>query len=391
MRTIIISDTHLGIDDRFSECVQNKKRLIGFLEQVRESGDVDELVIAGDFLDGWFLPGAFIPGESWSDFYGKVAANCADVIRAFQSVIDAGVKVVYIPGNHDMTLEEDVIAVIFPGMEQARDTNGLGAYRTGARNEVRIEHGHRFNLFCAPDPLSNGGTSILPPGYFFTRIAVTWVLEGRPDAVRTWPEVPQPEADDTDQIAAYAYYQTWRRTLNTFPVDEDLDSKFIHVGIDGLAPTYAIDDILPKVDAAGRINAQLYAEIQARWDELQEANGVAVHIPFVEAANTAELNTSTDQQAWDQYLDRDNGLDVVVFGHTHVPLMETRRREDGVSKVYANSGTWIDRNTDSPTNETCTYVRVDSTLQSTHVQLFMFNEDGTSTLMEESDARKTAE
>lgn len=388
MRTVIISDTHLGINDRFSECVQHKQRLIDFLGQVRESGDVDELVVAGDFLDGWFLPATFTPDASWSDFYEKVAANCVDVIDAIQSVIDSGVKVVYVPGNHDMTLEEDVVASMFPGMEQARDADGLGTYRTGLRDEVSVEHGHRFNLFCTPDSLSNGGTSILPPGYFFTRIAVTSVVEGKPEVQHTWPEVLQPMADDVDQAEAYAYYQIWRWVLETYPVDEAFDAKFIRVGVDGLASAYAIDDVLPGVDANGRINANLYHEIQTRWDELQGINGVAMHMPFVEAAATAASNTRTDQQAWDQYLDLDDGVDVVVFGHTHVPLMETRG--DGrTSKVYVNSGTWIDNNTDAP-NQTCTYVRIESTTQSTHVQLRMFNEDGTSTLLAESEAGRPA-
>jgi hypothetical protein len=131
-----------------------------------------------------FLPFSAEPHTDSSAFYHKVAENNKEVIDAFEELITTyGKKVTYVSGNHDMTLDFDTIADIIPGINQSRDADGLGAYRTGLRNEIVIEHGHRYNVFVAPDNVSNSdrtnGKSILPPGYFFTRIGVSSVMEGR--------------------------------------------------------------------------------------------------------------------------------------------------------------------------------------------------------------------
>jgi len=39
-----------------------------------------------------------------------------------------------------------------------------------------------------------------------------------------------------------------------------------------------------------------------------------------------------------------SGKRIVVFGHTHVPTMNTWISHDGKKCIYANSGTWIDNN-----------------------------------------------
>ena len=59
MNIIVISDIHLGIDDKISETVKNKPLLISFLKKIQNEKLADEVVINGDFLDQWFLPGDF--------------------------------------------------------------------------------------------------------------------------------------------------------------------------------------------------------------------------------------------------------------------------------------------------------------------------------------------
>ncbi|HSO25255.1 MAG TPA: metallophosphoesterase, partial [Methanobacteriaceae archaeon] len=58
--------------------------------------------------------------------------------------------------------------------------------------ELIIEHGHRYNFYCAPDYSNQSVTqtdSILPPGYFFTRMATSSVIQGRPKLDVTFPDV----------------------------------------------------------------------------------------------------------------------------------------------------------------------------------------------------------
>ena len=56
-----------------------------------------------------------------------------------------------------------------------------------------------------------------------------------------------------------------------------------------------------------------------------------------------------DEQACIQYLQADRTIDVVVFGHTH-DAKEVIYECKGKTKIYANSGTWIDANSDTTAN-----------------------------------------
>ena len=185
-KIVVISDIHLGIEDRYTETLKNVPLLIGFLECLQNTTDVRELVIAGDFLDEWYLPAYYPSYTDQNQFYRDVIANNQDVIDALNNVIDSGIKLVYVPGNHDVTLEAEVLQEAIPGIVQARDAEGLGAYYTGDRNEIVIEHGHRYDVFSAPDSVTNrqlcgNDDTIFPAGYFYARYAATWVLEGRPE------------------------------------------------------------------------------------------------------------------------------------------------------------------------------------------------------------------
>ena len=107
-----------------------------------------------------------------------VAKNNQDVIDEFKNLIDSGIRLVYVPGNHDMTLSHKTLEDILPRLIQSRDVRGLGRYRTGRRGEIVIEHSLRYDMFCAPDILTNTelmeyGEPILPAGYFFARVGVT--------------------------------------------------------------------------------------------------------------------------------------------------------------------------------------------------------------------------
>ena len=53
---VVISDIHLGADLAYAECNKNLPNLEEFLNRVRFSSNVKELVIAGDLLDQWFVP-----------------------------------------------------------------------------------------------------------------------------------------------------------------------------------------------------------------------------------------------------------------------------------------------------------------------------------------------
>ena len=372
MKTIVISDIHLGIDAKIAENIKNRPLLIDFLDKLCSEGDVDEVVINGDFLDQWFLPGNYDHEGDSDEFYRQCAAANSEVMDAFADTIKRGVDVIYVPGNHDMTLSNKVLSEIIPGIRQSRDVRGLGKYRTGARGEVVIEHCHRYESFCAPDFISNKryveyGEPILPPGYFFARVGVQSFAEGMPESDRELQLADVPERTNLDQIQAYAYQKVWKTVIeDRFPVKEGMDDKFVKVNVDGFKGDFSLSDIYPT-QTEGGITAALYEHFQRNWDELQRRNLVPVPVDLTEQLSRMTDQTLRAEYAKKQYIDVDPTVDVVVFGHTHVPFYQ---EFDGFDrkKIYVNEGTWVDHNSDDPDN-TATFAEIISDGDKTDVSL----------------------
>ncbi len=378
-KIVVISDLHLGIDDNYSEMMQNRPLLIEFLKRLQSTTDVRELVIAGDFLDEWFLPVYYPRYTDERKFYKDVIANNQSVIDELNKVIASGIKLVYVIGNHDMTLEADVLQEAIPKIVQARDAEGLGAYYTGDRNEIAIEHGHRYDVFSAPDTVTNAELcgnedTILPSGYFYARYAATWVLEGRPKVEKNLPVVTNvPDKTDADQYGAYIYYSLLKNISARMTPNESLDKKIFDMHIAGFDDSYTYLDFYPAQQADGTISAPvLFRNIQRTWDERQKINNVKVPNSFVEAVAGAVNWEYYAKQASVQYLNNPKeSVDVVVFGHTHVPTYQ----DMGDGKYYINDGTWIDHNTDYP-DATRTFAVITTGDKDT-TALYKYTEDGT--------------
>lgn len=386
---IFISDIHLGADDSYTETKKNREPLVKFLEQVRKAPNIKELVIGGDLIDLWFVPSAAetFMGKTQNEFVRIVAKNNKDVIAAFNKIIrDGMIKVTYIPGNHDLTVTAEDIESILPGIDQQRDVQGLGSYSPEGHPEIIMEHGHRYNFFCAPDPISNRNIapgSILPPGYFFTRIATTSVIEGFPEAAGKIPELSLNSYGE-DQILAYIYWKAWYELMTDFPIDGGFDDKIIKTNIDGFTENYSISDLMPyQLSAGGYINIKMYKPILATWDERQALNQVPVKIPLKEAIMEAGSGTETDAQAEVQYFKNPNSdKRIVVFGHTHEPRIISSENLKGQKTIYANSGTWIDHNPKFPT---MTFVVITPQGKSSvplYLSLYYYSPDGTITKMD---------
>ncbi len=348
-KIVVISDLHLGIEDIYTETLQNRPLLINFLKRLQKTSDVRELVIAGDFLDTWYLPVYYPAYADENQFYRDVIANNQSLIDEFNNVIDSGIKLVYVPGNHDMTLEAEVLQEAMPKIIQARDVKGLGAYYTGDRDEIVIEHGHRYDAFSAPDTFTNAelcgnDDTILPAGYIYARYGATWALEKKPKVAKNLPVVTDPgENASLDQKEAYAYYNILKGFSELMTPYEALDEKIFFLRTAGFNDAYSYLDFYP-IEQDGIISAPvLFKNIQRTWNNRQEANGVKVFSTFPEAALGALDHTYFYEQAKNQYFNNteEEDVDVVVFGHTHVPDYKVENN----GKIYLNSGTWVDDNT----------------------------------------------
>lgn len=80
--TIVVSDAHLGSKNSQPE------KLYHFLEWILDS-KIKRLVIAGDLF------------EFWSTSYKKIGEEEYRVVRKILELSQKGIKVVYVPGNHD--------------------------------------------------------------------------------------------------------------------------------------------------------------------------------------------------------------------------------------------------------------------------------------------------
>jgi UDP-2,3-diacylglucosamine pyrophosphatase LpxH len=322
-------------------------------------------------------------GKDQRDFVQRIAASNKSVFDAFNRIIqEEKILVTYVPGNHDLTITEEHTDLILPGINQARDdVLGLGTYTPEGYPEIAIEHGHRYNFFCAPDPLSNQDIApgtILPPGYFFTRIAAQHVVEDLPTGEGVVVPITPNATGDESQANLYNYWGIWAWSANYFTIEENFDEKIITTNINGFTENYSVNDLLPyQTTADETIDVNLYKGIQDTWTERQAQNHVEVNIPTEQAITSALSDDQTDNQAQVQYFSNLNSNKrIVVFGHSHASTIIASKNHLDEKSIYANSGTWIDHN---PKGASRTFIVITpqngKTSSETFVKLYNFEDE----------------
>ena len=181
-----------------------------------------------------------------------------------------------------------------------------------------------------------------------------------------------PDQSDEDQYGAFLYYSILKNISARMTPNEGLDEKIFDMHIAGFNDAYTYLDFYPAQQADGTISAPtLFKNIQRTWAERQKINDVKVPDSFVEAVSGALDSGYFFKQAKVQYLDNPNeNVDVVVFGHTHVPMF----CQVGDGSYYINDGTWIDNNSDYP-DATRTFAVITTGDKDT-VGLYKYMEDG---------------
>ena len=295
-KIVVISDIHMGADNKFDETQTNRPALTRLLKQIKNSNNVAELVIAGDLMDQWVMPVDYLLPAKLSDYNDMIVKNNQEIVDAINAIIKQGsVRVTYVPGNHDMLFSATEAERLFPGINQVRDAEGLGTYKP--TSQIAIEHGHRYNIYCAPDPLSNldmtGGKSILPSGYFYARIGNTSYLEGRPTATETLSAINTTGMDPT-QLSYNNYYNFWKNSLADFTIKESFSDKIIKTGIDGYTQTFALNDLIPYIGTNGKFAVNLFNYSVENWAKRQAINNVPVPVDTNDALNNGALASFTD-------------------------------------------------------------------------------------------------
>ena len=358
-KIVIISDLHLGNDLSYSENVKHLSRLEAFLNEVRSSATVKELIIGGDMFDEWYIPtrSETYPNGSQTEFIEKSVKANQRVFDALNGIIkDGKIKLTYIPGNHDMGFTPENVNIALPGVNQARDEDGkfgIGTYNPDGYPEIAIEHGHRYDFFSALTPNANeteAPGSLLPPGYFFARIAANSFTNPTTMAEATKvPLVVLNNEADAEQSNKHLYYTLWQKVMDSIIyVKDDFSAPIIKTNVGKFTKTYAINDILPYNSQDGSIQMNLYNGLftQANWDEREKYNNVPVMTNIKQAIIGSLVTTFIDNQADVQYFqNKESNVRVVIFGHTHLPKLKAYTSVKNQPCLYANSGTWEDQKT----------------------------------------------
>ncbi len=359
---VIISDLHLGdprsIEKGYCWFIDNRPYLIEFLDYlIAHKTSIKALVINGDMIDEWVAPMdtptfADAQGNKLTEeqFFGEIVKANQAIVDKFKEVKAAGIEIVYVPGNHDMlTTASDFDKYFGKGViTQARDKAGLGKYEP--TSDIVIEHGHRYDFYNAPDPLSNKNIdnvtaqSILPPGFFVTKVASTADLENAniPRALYRSSGTSEDKTKlniDNNTANQLAYIASWVAILAKKPV-KNMDAPIL-TGIDGYTGEYKLSDVVPSK------SYKLYTDthLSAKWAQRSVANGASPHVPFAEAIVAGAFNFVYEYLAYSQYYwNKKVRKQIVVFGHTHEAAL-TRGYDNCYidATLYANPGTWIDK------------------------------------------------
>lgn len=356
-RTLIavISDVHFG-DERATEgnyswFGKNAAALEDFFVFIKNNKKVKELVILGDLFDEWMVPYKFQPFDSSvnitnsKEYFHAIANSTINrpVFDKLREISTGGeIDVIYVPGNHDMLITQDVIEEIIPNAKWKSEVTGLGKYKPV--DEIVMEHGHRYDFFNCPQPLVNNG-HILPPGYFVTRLYAAGLANRQQQYIKETYNA----TDDFEFITAWSVAIGY--TIGNFMMDVDtlpMDSPGIMMsGIDGYYSSFSF------------IGARdMYAtNIEEEWQNTQQINKVPVPLSvFFAIVNGAYLYGSAIYEYLIDYLAPDQPK-IVAFGHSHKPEIKVFPFENAYTGIYANSGSWIDA--DQSSHKVRTFLIID--------------------------------
>jgi hypothetical protein len=351
-KRIFISDIHMGDDKSMSApnpygwLKRNILVLAQFLEDQLRATDVKEVVILGDLFDTWLIPSNYAPLTS----FDKICSNAANkpIIDGLKALAASpSIKLAYVPGNHDMSMDADGISATkqfmeknFPGIRYfCNNAVPLGSYNVGT---LAAEHGNRYCLFNAPDTWTAPDT-FLPLGYFISRLVAYKVLK------------TGHEGDPRDIFITF---------LKEFMKHPDfIEDLFNAVAKDaGLKP----GDTTQMMGVPGYPDMTSVEETGRRFRNLiqnWEKTPGNINVPTAVVGDYENLSYAADQAYFSPF--RSN-INIVIFGHTHIPdIIEKGEsnapsgdigvpREIPCSCIYANSGTWVDLG-----KHGCTYVETE--------------------------------
>lgn len=352
---IIMSDLHLGDqrakDMKYGNTINSTDTIVAFLDYLKTYDSWDELILNGDIFDEWSIPSNML---ARADAQGNPISEVQfleAIVKANQPIFDrlgqlkdAGHKIVYILGNHDMQVTSDDLESVLPGLFTFCGENGIGAYSPDP--VLFIEHGHRYDMFNSPykgkvgiDNIPEG--SILPPGFFIARAGTDKRMELNNES-STQRKIDPINESVLDDIA---YDIAWSIVEIVCPLSD------VVTGTDGMTRTYTPDEYKGSESRLFK-GIDLY-EGEFGWDKRCEDNGAMFVPSIVESVAFCEIPFALDHLGKELVCMKEISPRIVVWAHSHSASFEVMEAADKGTVIYVNDGCWVDDSEARPESNRC--------------------------------------
>jgi len=352
MKTIFISDTHIGINspENWYQQSVHQPYLQAILNYIQQSDDIQDVVILGDWFDTW----TYLPDSPPPDINSIINAN-PDLFTVQNNGLDfiscakhINGNFYYIRGNHDMTIaandlqnyfqENSITNFICPDLTQNYyDVNGTYA-----------EHGNAYDVLCRLDK-SDSSTSKnpywpLPIGYFISRFVALYCQK----QLATGQNAANLSDDGNPNLAKILYQKILENSRKQFDnldkakISPDIASTLIMDILADLSGMSADELSFTMPDGNSFTANQIknwYPTIFYGLEDLEQ---------FVQVDMGNSLQPMPAKELCNKY-------HFVIMGHTHEPIITNIN-----GSLYANSGFICPAIPDMQTNKAnMTFVEVD--------------------------------
>ncbi|WP_428606623.1 metallophosphoesterase [Sedimenticola sp.] len=354
-KIIILSDIHIGTNEptNWYQSSIHQPYLVAALDYViANSAGISELVLLGDLVDFW----TYLPDQTPPDFYNdlpsvKTIVGANPGIFGFNKPASMGPlakasvmvdKCVFIPGNHDMTMTQDMLNKIFGAkitLEKA------GFYSPMGDKHIVCTHGHDFSMMCAPDFEKANALSPLPIGYYATRAGAYYANQqlkksGKKN-VAELPNTGEPSGVNfTD--ADYADIVAYAATHSVGAGIADAIYKVTGFGWDStITLPHVAGHSWPKITTLDKAGSN-FSDLFDTWKNKTSPNGEKLgYTGAWKALKDPDVDNNLAPYA--KEIAQSSLSKIVVMGHTHVPLdgksaLQELKTESGSNFIYANSG-----------------------------------------------------
>lgn len=312
-KIVFISDVHIGAGKKGSykydyDWLDNTETntFAGFLLNLNNREDVREVILLGDIADNWVCPIDMVPPTFKEIFDAGKNRNVTDNLKKLAK--NPKIKIIYMPGNHDMGITKDFVENYFKGMVFGGSAERNSKYGDG---RLHAEHGSAYTMFNAPDPI-NDPRKRLPLGYFISRAVATKAAKTGSKDRHYW-----------------TYFDDLLEAVGPQSISESVFESILEES--GIPENK--DIVMPLIGASSsKVKA---SSIKERYKDLydQRVKILGPGKAFLSVVGEFHLGKIADNLA------SKGNVRIVIFGHNHNSLLD---KDEWFVKdrIYANCGAW---------------------------------------------------